>query len=218
MLAACIASYSMRPHADIHEQAVNLGDLVPQSFGDWHEIPSSEGVIDPAKDPENKDPFFSPYDEVLLRAYENSNGKIIMLALAYGRHQRQEFKIHRPELCYVAQGFQVVRRNSANFYIADSRRGLIPGSRMIVQSASRVEAVSYWIRIGDIFSENAWVTRSHLLKEGLRGHILDGILVRSSQIVADAEEDSERSYKLQEEFLSQLVRASPPAVAGLLIG
>jgi len=89
---------------------------------------------------------------------------------------------------------------------------------MVVQSASRVEAVSYWIRIGDIFSENAWVTRSHLLEEGLRGHILDGILVRSSQIVANAEEDSERSYQLQEDFLSQLVRASPPAVAGLLIG
>ncbi len=38
-----------------------------------------------------------------LRSYVNANGDVVMLALAYGRHQRQEIKIHRPELCYTSQ-------------------------------------------------------------------------------------------------------------------
>jgi EpsI family protein len=218
MFAACLAAYQLRPRADFAAPQAKLAEMIPERFGDWHEIPSSAAVIDPTKDPDSKDAYAALYDDVLMRAYQDSNGNIIMLALAYGRHQRQEFKIHRPELCYVAQGFRVIRQGPANFQIARAQRSSIPGSRMIVQSNSRVEAVSYWIRIGDIFSDNAWATRYHLLKEGLRGHILDGILVRSSQIVGNTNEDSARSYQLQEEFLSQLVRASPPVAAFLLTG
>mgnify|MGYP003340463721 CR=1 FL=1 len=48
-----------------------------------------------------------PYDQTLMRTYANSHGEQIMLALAWGERQRQDVKVHRPEVCYPAQGFAI---------------------------------------------------------------------------------------------------------------
>ena len=66
-------------------------------------------AIDPrSQRPGETDPE-APYDDVLMRSYTNAHGEVVMLALAYGRHQRQEIKIHRPELCYTSQGYAVLQ-------------------------------------------------------------------------------------------------------------
>ncbi len=54
--------------------------------------------------------------------------------------------------------------------------------RMLVKAPGRTEAVSYWIRIGNVFTENPWAIRYHILKQGLAGKAVDGVLVRASRI------------------------------------
>ena len=45
------------------------------------------------------------YEQQLSRTYENAQGYRIMLSIAYGGNQRDELELHKPEVCYVAQGF-----------------------------------------------------------------------------------------------------------------
>jgi len=218
MLMSGMGAWFLTPRVEANANPPSLAQVIPESFGDWRAVATPATVIDPSTERDAKDSFFTLYDDVLMRAYQNSSGRVVLLALAYGKHQRQEFKIHRPELCYVAQGFRLLSRNHVVFPFADRQNQPVTGSRMLVQSPARVEIVSYWIRIGSQFTENSWRTRYYLLKQGIRGHILDGILVRVSQVVPSAEDSTREKYALQEEFLSELVHASPAAAQALLIG
>jgi len=218
MLLSGIEAFFLTPRPNVDPSRASLAQIIPDHFGDWRVIPTPDQVIDPATERDAKDPFFTLYDDVLMRAYQNADGHVVLLALAYGKHQRQEFKIHRPELCYVAQGFRLLRRDRVVFPLVDRHSQPVTGSRMLVQSPGRTEVVSYWIRIGNLFSESSWTTRYYLLKQGISGHVLDGILVRVSQIVPSADEGTSGKYALQEQFLSELVHASPAAAEALLIG
>lgn len=139
-----------------------------------------------------------------------------MLALAWGKHQRQEAKVHRPDLCYVAQGFPVKSLIPKSYSNILSNNGIVSGKHMVVMSQRGGEAVAYWIRIGTLYSENAFETRAHIFKEGLKGRVTDGILVRASQRIR-AEADAVNSFPLLDQFLAQLVAASPPTTRAMLI-
>ena len=152
-----------------------------------------------------------------MRAYGNSRGDVVLLALAYGRNQRQEVKIHRPDVCYTAQGFQLVERSPIAMPVNGDSGTQVQGMRMLVKAPGRVEAVSYWIRIGDVFTGNAWSIRYHIFKEGMSGRAVDGVLVRASQIVQGGAPSAER-YRVQEAFLADLVRALPAPARQLLLG
>jgi EpsI family protein len=159
-----------------------------------------------------------PYDQTVMRTYVNSRGQQVMLAIAWGKRQRQEVKIHRPELCYVSQGFKVeslvpVRFNS--IHGADGQP--ISGKHMFAQKGAYGEVVSYWIRIGDLFSENAFETRMRIFQAGLHGIIPDGILVRASARIADRR-DVGAIYPVLDSFLADLVKAVPDRTRLLLLG
>jgi EpsI family protein len=216
MLVSVAAAWWLTP-SDSTAEVPRLSDAVPKAFGDWKEIPTRTAVVDPRRDQDEPRNFDNPYDDVLMRAYGNSKGDVILVALAYGRHQRQEVKIHRPELCYVAQGFDIIKRASTTFPISNAGGAPVTGARMLVQAPGRVEAVSYWMRIGGVYTESAWTIRYYILKEGLNGRVLDGILVRVSQIIADPASASDERYLLQERFMADLVSAMPIKTRHLLI-
>jgi EpsI family protein len=147
------------------------------------------------------------YDEVLTRSYRNSAGEVVMLSIAYGRRQRQEMKIHRPELCYAAQGFEVGRQWPVDLTV-DGRSGSFPGRTMLATSSDRTEQVMYWVRVGDVVSTTAWRTRSYILIEGVAGRTPDGVLVRASQVVQPGG-SPEASVALLRRFAAQLHQAVP---------
>jgi len=215
MLSAVAAAFALTPHTREHAAAPPLAQLVPARFGAWHEIALAARAVDPRTQGATNDRE-APYDDVLMRAYANDRGDVVVLALAYGASQRQEVKIHRPELCYEAQGFKVLKRSPVDIPLA----GAAPagGARMLVRGADRVEAVSYWIRIGDIYSRNPWRTRAHIFSEGIAGNVLDGMLVRVSQILPEAGGATAERYALQEEFLAELVQSLPASARTLFVG
>jgi EpsI family protein len=218
MIATAFAVEFLQPTPMPVGDRPSLAESIPTQFGDWKEVAFGAEQVDPGKGAADEPNTDRPYDDVLMRAYGNSRGDVVLLALAYGRNQRQEVKIHRPDVCYTAQGFQLVRRSPIALPVNGTHGAQVNGMRMLVKAPGRVEAVSYWIRIGDVFTGNAWSIRYHILKQGMAGHAVDGVLVRASQIVQGKEETSADRFLIQEAFLSELVHALPPSARRLLLG
>jgi EpsI family protein len=215
MLAAGVAAWAMRPTATrtVHPP---LEQLVPERFAEWTALRAPQlQVVDPTVGAGGAVATDRPYSDVLMRAYTDGHGHVVLLALAYGAQQRQEIKIHRPEVCYVAQGFEVVALSGAQFPLAG--HASVAGSRMLVRGANRIEAVSYWIRIGRNYSRSGWATRYYLFKEGLEGRVVDGILVRASQILDNPQAASTQRFAVQERFLAELVASLPQQWRDLLV-
>jgi EpsI family protein len=129
-----------------------------------------------------------------------------MVALAYGRRQTQEIKIHRPELCYYAQGFAVQSLGTRAVQLSPARS--VESHALLTENRARTEVVTYWIRVGDSLANDPWTLRWTIFREGLRGRVPDGLLVRTSSLAASAE-GAERELALQQEFLADLYRAAP---------
>lgn len=193
---------------------VNLEQIVPKQFGNWREQPNGYAQVRLST---GNDPNINqPYDQTLMRTYINKQGQVVNVAIAWGRKQRQEVKVHRPDLCYVAQGYKIKSLKRTIFGTVKGLSGPVIGNRMVAMSEHGGEAVSYWIRIGKLFSEDAVDTRLHILKEGLAGRIPDGILVRASQPVADIAE-AENAWPVLDSFLADLVSYAPPDARRLLV-
>lgn len=206
MVMAIVAAWALTPKQDrVAADEVRFADLVPLAFGDWTAIPNPLAQVDLAVKRDERDQASLLFDEVLSRSYRNSAGDIVMLSIAYGRQQRQELKIHRPELCYAAQGFRVSRMSEGGI-VESASSGRSYGRSMLAVAPNRVEPVSYWIRIGDVLSDSAWTTRLSIFQEGLQGSVVDGVLVRLSQVVADTD-GYERSLLLQRQFGTDLLDA-----------
>jgi EpsI family protein len=214
MGAVALLTWCMTPAATSYVPG-SLAAAVPTSFGDWREIKTDVVQVNPTLGQAAERGMDNPYDEVVMRTYSNSRGDRVMLALAYGVNQRQEVKIHRPELCYVSQGFRLLERFPVTLH-ADAPFP-VSAQRMVVQAPGRAEAVSYWIRIGDTYSRSPWATRFYIFKQGLKGHSLDGILVRVSQVVADRGHVNDAVFARQEAFIAELTRAMGPRQRGLLL-
>ncbi|MFL9610277.1 exosortase C-terminal domain/associated protein EpsI [Methylobacillus sp. Pita2] len=183
-----------------------LETFVPSSFGQWQEVKTNQIQMDLTVRRDGEPSIDNPYDEVLMKSYANDKGQVIMLALAYGKMQRQEVKVHRPELCYTAQGFSI-RNQQDTLVDVGGNSEAIPSKALLAGSRQREELVLYWIRIGNLISSSAWQTRLHIVEQGLKHQVVDGILVRTSQILG--EDDAGQSLQLQKQFLHDLVQAVP---------
>lgn len=194
---------------------VDLEARVPRTIGEWQELPTPFVLVPLEVNSETS--INQPYDQTVMRTYKDAQGHQVSLALAWGKHQRQEVKIHRPELCYPAQGYSVEKLTSIQFPLNAGNGEAITGKRMVTRDrAGRIEAVSYWIRLGASYSDSAWETRLHILREGLAGRVTDGMLVRvSTRTSPDANLDE--VFARQERFASQLVAASPADVRHMLV-
>jgi EpsI family protein len=216
MLAAALLTRWLTP-VQVPYVLGSLAAAIPTRFGEWREVKADVAQVNPdINQQETARDMNNPYDEVLMRTYANSRGETLLLALAYGVNQRQEVKIHRPDLCYVAQGFKLVGRNPVVLSNPEALRP-VRAERLLFQAPGRTEAVSYWIRIGDLYSQSAWSTRYYIFKQGIKGRSLDGILVRVSQVVADRSQVNEQLFARQEAFIADLTQAMAPERRGLLL-
>ena len=197
------------------ENVPDLDQALPRAFGGWRELPSP--LVQVSLSTGDEPNLDQPYDQTVMRAYQNERRQVVYLAVAWGKRQRQEVKIHRPDLCYAAQGFKVASLTSRSFDDIGSAGAAVRGKRMLALARNGGEAVSYWMRIGQLFSEDAFETRWHILTEGLAGRIPDGVLVRASMRVRNAQE-ADRSWPVIESFLADLAAAAPPDARALMLG
>lgn len=185
--------------------APSLETVIPRQFGHWTLVPEISPVRPP--DPEGYVPTDLSkkiYSQEVSRGYTDGRGNIVMLLVAYGPVQNYRLKSHRPEICYTANGFRVSNKSEASIAY---RKGAAPihAVRLITQRESRFEPVSYWMRVGNEISNSTVGHQLTRLKYSLKGVVPDGALFRVSTIGLP----SEASFKLQDQFVSDLLAAIP---------
>jgi EpsI family protein len=187
--------------------SLNLEQVIPRQFGTWKLLPEVSPVV-PA-DPEGyvePDPNSARiYSQEVGRSYTDGHGNIVMLLVAYGPVQNYRLKAHRPEICYTAQGFRVSEKTIAELSYRDDVRP-IEMTRLTAEREARFEPISYWMRVGNDISNGVIDRQLIRLKYGLRGIVPDGALIRVSTIGLP----KDASYKLQDQFIRDLLAAIPP--------
>jgi EpsI family protein len=184
-----------------------LESVIPQQFGVWKTIPE----ISPVR-PVDQDAYIQPdplagkvYSQEVGRGYSDGKGHVIMLMVAYGPVQNYRLKAHRPEICYTANGFRILNKTDAAVSYRDGAPP-IKLTRLVTERESRFEPVTYWMRVGNDISNGVADHQLSRLKYALRGLIPDGALIRISTIGLPREE----SFKLQDQFIHDLLAAVPP--------
>jgi EpsI family protein len=217
MLAMLAASLVLTPRERVALNSVELERMVPHRFGDWLEATSSIVQVSPEIEQSAETSAQRPaYDQVLMRTYRRqTDGAQVMLALAYGRQQRQEFKVHRPELCYYSQGYEVSPGGRHLLELAAARH--VETQTLVARSRWRLEYVTYWIRIGDQVSISPWRSRLIIAREGFAGRVPDGILVRTSSLM-QTDADAVRAQGVQRGFLCDLYASLSVSAQKVLAG
>jgi EpsI family protein len=128
-----------------------------------------------------------------------------MLLVAYGPVQNYRLKAHRPEMCYTAAGFKISDKTGAAVSYRDGAAP-IKMTRLIAERESRFEPISYWMRVGNDIANGVVDRQLIRVKYGLRGIIPDGALIRISTVGLPRE----ASFKLQDQFIRDLLAAIPP--------
>ncbi|MBE2260105.1 MAG: EpsI family protein [Rhodobacteraceae bacterium] len=210
MLAASGMAAALRPTHKIAEQGpkVDLEAMIPRSFGEWREDTLRSLHI---VDPQQKEMLDKIYNQLLTRTYINVQGYRVMLSIAYGSDQSDTMQVHRPELCYPAQGFTLHEKNVESLAL---HVGNLPITRIATSLGPRQEPVSYWITIGDRAVRSGVEKKLVEMSYGLAGKIPDGILVRVSSI----DDDKLRAYEMHDRFSKQMLEALAPEAQQRLAG
>ncbi len=210
LLAAAGIAVAMKPTERMAQQRppLELETAIPKRFGDW-QIDTTFAPITVSPDVQAE--LDKIYSQTVTRTYVNGNGDRVMLAIAYGGDQGRATQVHKPEVCYPMQGFQISDMVTG---MLDTLAGRIPIMRMVATQGQRVEPITYWIAVGDTVVRGALEQNMARLKYGLTGTVPDGILVRVSTISRNAD----ASYALQQSFVDQMLRAMPADQAGRLVG
>ena len=196
------------PRAPLPHEQFTLAQMIPAGFGAWTVDP---GVVPLQPDPGQQGMLEKIYDQTLSRTYVDAHGQRVMLSIAYGGDQSKSLQLHLPEVCYVAQGFQLLGDRDE---LLATRHGALPVKRLVARLHERNEPITYWITIGDKVSKSGIERKLRRLAYGLSGEIPDGMLVRVSTIGSD-----ERfAYGVQDRFIAALLGALAPADRAHLIG
>lgn len=191
----------MKPRDYYATYPSDLENNIPKEFGEWKLAPQLTPQVSLVSDNNNLQNQI--YDDVLMRTYTNKEGAKVMLALAYAKEQRQDVKVHQPDICYPAQGYQMLLSQSASFKISANAEPIL-GRNQLYTGASHHEAVSYWIRVGDGAFLSGVQMRLKIIKDGLlHQRFDDGMLVRVSS-VSQSDHDIDKLFKLHEKFLEDL--------------
>lgn len=190
---------------------------LPEVVGMWRHVPLQHVPVDltvaTAGGPRRND---RPYDEVVARNYVAPGRRPVMLAIAYAAQQRQEVKIHRPDLCYPAQGWRVLERDRRLLHGLRDPGGPIETGHLLTKRGAQQEVVVYVMRTADSYALSLWSGRLAILGSGLQGEVPDGALLRVSQRL-DATEDPAAARAELERFLQDLVRHTRPDARQRLI-
>jgi len=210
MLGTSMLSVALTPTRSTVAGAAqfNLEALIPHQFGDWQ---MDERVTHAVIDPRLQATISSIYSQTLSRTYFNSNGRRIMLSLAYSENQSGASRIHRPEICYPAQGFQIIKKWK-DVISVDSM--MLPIMRITTQLGNRYEPITYWLRVGDTLVQGHIEQTFTRTIQGLAGNVPDGILFRVSEINSNFQD----SLDLQDQFIRALLSSMTQADRKILLG
>ncbi len=192
-VAASAGSMALRPslHLTDTKPKVDLESIFPRQFGDWQE--DTRGPVQLVS-PDRQALLNKLYNQTLSRTYTNRQGDRVMLSIAYGGDQSDGTRAHRPDVCYPAQGFEVLAQARGDLALAKTT---LPVLQMLAKQGNRIEPVTYWFVVGDKVVLSGTQQKLAQLAFGMRGIIPDGMLMRVSTI----DPDTKRAYAVQADFV-----------------
>lgn len=210
MLTTAGLALALTPRLKLAEQVpeINLEAMIPKQFGEWK---ADETISSILVSPEVKVQIDKVYSQTLTRNYISSQGERIMLSIAYGDDQSEAMQVHLPEACYRGQGFQIT---SVSMGIIDLIEEKLPVKKLIAIRDQRVEPITYWVMVGDVVVRGLLEQSLARVKYGLTGKVPTGILIRVSTI----SEDESQSYRIEEQFVRDMLSAVPVNYRKVLSG
>lgn len=196
-----LASARLEPPAEMSSAAPNLETMLPEDFDMWRRVGISQAVL-PAESE------LAPGEAVAYRAYKDNLGRVVTLVVAYGPPLGDSVRLHRPETCYVAQGFEIISHSDSEIVARGRSISIV---NLQTQSPARREAVSYWLRDGDGFTAKSSDAGWRRLRDGAGR--LDGALLRISTIYGEKPQ-----FDLHAQFLTEFASALDPAASSILLG
>jgi EpsI family protein len=209
MLIAVIIAHILKPSIYTSDERPNFDDFLPREFGEWH---MDERAFYEIINPKLKETLDRVYTQTVTRTYIHKSGRRIMLSIAYGADQSRDNRVHRPEVCYPAQGFSITEQKKGSIVIDKNIE--LPVMRLVATYGSRLEPITYWIRFGNVLVRGSVEQAFARIAFGLKGFIPDGLLFRTSEI----NQNSKSSYALQDEFIRELLQSLKPEAKIILIG
>lgn len=199
MFAGAGLALALKPTDKLAEQVqFDLETLVPAQLGDWKVDTTIATLL---VTPELQKVIDETYSQTLTRTYVNSAGKRIMLSVAYGGAHGEGMQTHRPEVCYPAQGFQVVKNTRPD--VLSTEYGELPVRRLVAAQGARNEPITYWVVVGDQQTQFGMGMKLAQMRYTLTGVIPDGMLVRVSSI----DRDEAGAYDTQSDFIRAMLAA-----------
>ena len=210
MLAAAGLAVALTPRLKLADQGpmVSLEAMIPKQFGEWKLEETMASLI---VSPDVQALLDSIYSQTLTRNYVNDKGERIMLSIAYGNDQSYSSQVHRPEMCYPAQGFEIKSMSKDSIDFSGAK---LPVMKLVATQGLRIEPITYWVMIGGSAVRGNMEQHFARLKYGLTGKIPYGLLVRVSTISANESE----SYRTQEQFVRDMLGAVPKQYRKVLTG
>ncbi len=209
LLSAGMAS-ALRPTISLADERtpISLKTMVPSAFGDWQEQRNVSAAI---VDPTQKELLDKIYSETLIRTYVNKAGYRVMLSIAYGKNQSDALQLHKPEICYPAQGFTLLAKEASTL---DLMGKPIAATRLQTRLGQRVEPITYWTVVGDHITTSNIHKKLTEMRYAMTGRIPDGMLVRVSSI----DPGTDNAYAMQGQFANQMVQAIAPELRNRFTG
>jgi EpsI family protein len=198
-----------RRHPDESRPPMPLEQIFPKAFGAWRSDAAIVGALVRPADEQGK--LYGIYDQVLERVYFGPDGERVMLSVAYGTEQSVGLQVHRPEVCYAGGGFKVGEVHKHQLPLADRE---LPVTRLLATQPGLSEPITYWTLLGDTVENDQGAFRWRQISFGLRGRLLDGMVVR----VSTHDHNLGRAWAQQARFARALVQAIDPALRVRVIG
>jgi EpsI family protein len=203
MLISAALGAALRPTISLADERppIDLVAMVPPAFGDWRE---DTNLLAQVVNPQTKSVLNQIYSQTLSRTYTNPMGYRIMLSIAYGKNQNDNLQLHDPEVCYPAQGFTLLSKNSGVLVLPGKP---IVTTRLTTSLGQRYEPITYWKVIGDQIVNGGSEKKLTELWYAFHNRIPDGMLVRLSSI----DKGASNAYVMQDQFASAMIAAISPA-------
>lgn len=211
MVLAALAGTFLRPTISLANERplIDLKAMVPVAFGDWQELRDTGVQI---IDPQQQQMLDKLYSETLSRSYINKEGYRIMLSIAYGKNQSDALQLHKPEVCYPAQGFMLITNQRATLDVSNGNP--IAATRLTTSLGPRFEPITYWTVVGDHITKGGIDKKLTEMGYATQGRIPDGMLVRVSSI----DRDTDQAFAMQNKFAAEMVQAIAPDMRNRFAG